>query len=155
MYRFSSGLVTAVAATVVAFVPASAALARGVVVDGSFGETSWQAQPVCTYGQSCAGITLGFNINIGQGLTNKIFVYNNGLVSIGTALTSSVNPITALSDLSAQNVFTPFLSYDPDTAAPYQADTGFQGNGLSAAKIPFPAAQEFEAVYGVIDDLTP
>src|SRR5665213_2379190 len=126
MYRFSSGLVGALAATVVAFVPASAALARGVVVDGPFGASSWQPQTICTYGQACAGITLGFKINVGQGLTNKIFVYGNGVVSIGSAITPSfdpstslVNPVTALSDLAGQNVFTPFLSYDPTTGGPY------------------------------------
>jgi hypothetical protein len=136
MYRISGGFAAAVVAAVMAFSSASTVQARGVAIDGDGGESSWQAQTICTYGQACAGITLGFQVDVGKGLTNQIFVYDNGLISIGSAISPDVDPVAALSDLPGQDIFSPFLS---------PTDTG-----LFAPLVPL-GPLEYQAVYGVED----
>lgn len=125
----------AIAAMSVTLLAASAATARGVVVDGSGGESSWVHQDICVYGgPACSGITLGFNIDVGSGLTNKVYVYDNGLVSIGAPLDALVNPVSSPSDLPGQNLFTPFVS---------SSDTS-----LMAASVPH-GSPELDLVFGV------
>ena len=137
MNRLLSGLAGALAAGL-ALLPPSAALARGVVIDGPSGSDSWTTLgSLCAYGGSCAGTSLGFNINVGHGLTDRIYIYDNGLVSIGSPITPGVDPVASLSDLPGQDIFTPFLSV---------TDTG-----LPADRIPR-GSDEFEATFMANDE---
>jgi hypothetical protein len=135
MQRVTVYLGGAIAAALVGLVAVSPAQARGVVIDGSGGESSWVHQDICAYGgATCSGIKLGFNIDAGSGLTDMVYVYDNGLVSIGAPLTALVNPVSSPSDLPGQNLFTPFVS---------TSDTS-----LMAASVPH-SSPELDLVFGV------
>jgi hypothetical protein len=98
------GATVAGGATLAVTTPAAA---RGVIIDtGSTG--NWQNQTPCIYGgATCAGDDLGFEISTGDGLTDKIYVYSNGLVSLGAPIVPLLVPITSLAQFSGQNVFAP------------------------------------------------
>src|SRR6478609_8975782 len=62
------------------------AMARDIAIDGdpSFEVTA------CSVGSACSGIALPFSIITPAVTTNQIFIYNSGIVSLGSAL-----PLTA------------------------------------------------------------
>ena len=110
-------------------------------------KSSWLARSVCTYGGSCAGDTLGFNVSVGSGLTNKVYVYDNGLVSIGAPIvpvydSGALVPITSLDQLAGQNVFSPFLEVTPLPDPPESSSP------LRAAFVPH-SGSNYDRVFGV------
>jgi hypothetical protein len=62
------------------------AMARDIAIDG---DPSF-AVSACSIGSSCSGTTLPFSIITPAVTTNQIFIYNSGIVSLGSAL-----PLTA------------------------------------------------------------
>jgi hypothetical protein len=79
----------------------------------------------CTYGgASCTAFNAGFNMDVGGGVvTPLVYVYSNGLVSVGSELVAPVGPITSLADFGSQNVFT--AGYSPtSTTSAFQEGAG-------------------------------
>lgn len=123
----------AAAATVaaLAFSLASPAAARGVAVDTS---GAWKPFSSCAEASPCAAYQLDFNIDVGKGLTNKVFVYADGFISIGSEL-AWPGAIATLTDLGAQDVVTPY--YAPPI------------NNLGVAQNP--GSKKLDLIYGSYD----
>jgi hypothetical protein len=82
MFRFARIAAAAVAALSTACLASSPAGAHGIVIDN---QGSWQP-----LGNGCnpCSLTLDFAINAGSGPTTQIYVYNTGLISIGSPFSS-------------------------------------------------------------------
>ena len=95
--RFSSlrGIVAGFA-VVASVALGSQANARGVVIDNS---GNWHTFGACGVAAGCSATTLGFSVSTGGALTNQIYIYNDGVVSIGAPL--SAGSIAKLSDPTA------------------------------------------------------
>jgi len=97
------------------------AMASGDVQIDNGANGGWRPAPAfCTLGVACSGITLGFNIDVGHGLTNKVYTYTNGLTSIGHELVVPAvgldgdgvlipNYNFSLGDFAGQDFFTPYF----------------------------------------------
>jgi hypothetical protein len=111
LFRLPFAAAVLLSATLVA----GSASARGVVIDQS---GSWQGPyDFCTVGGSaCDATTIPFSIDVGNGLTNKVYLYSDGLVSIGAPL---VAPAGGLPDLAtcSPNCLSAFT--DQDVFSPY------------------------------------
>lgn len=133
-----------VAALGVACLASSPARAHTIAIDGqgTWVELGSASAPYCNPCQ----VTTSFNLNAGSGPTNQIYVYDTGLISIGSAFPSgapSLDPsnITASSTnflslyYDTDPAFTPMLAYD--YLSPTEDDVYFWTNnpdyGLPAA----------------------
>jgi hypothetical protein len=79
---------------------AAGAHARRVAVD------SPEEFKPCAPGQPCLPFTLETDIDYGSGPQRDLYIYNNGVVSIGKELTVPLVPVSNLSDYG-QDVFSP------------------------------------------------
>jgi hypothetical protein len=90
------------------------ASARTVVIDN--GDTD---VPPCAIGGSpCAGLTMPFSADFGVGAFNKIYVYNNGLVSFGSEIAAGAN-LSSITSIGG-NVFTAGYSPSMTLTQPFQ-----------------------------------
>jgi hypothetical protein len=100
------------------------ALARRVAIDFAqeviLNRGSLGGSPLCVYsaGLCATPTTLFFSINLASGPTDKVYVYDNGLVSLGKPLTKNT-PISSLAELG-QDVFT--AGYLPGGGTPDRSD---------------------------------
>lgn len=103
------------AALAVLSLAAGPAAARGVFVDNG----NWS-------GMGPGEQDLGFQIDAGHGLTSKIYIYANGLVSIGAPLTLPVDPLLSLGDVTGADYFTSLYSPNyGDLGGPARANLGY------------------------------
>lgn len=116
-------------------VAAGPAAARRIVVD-----TALTSFTPCTVGTACVGTDLGFTINPGDGATSTIFLYDNGLTTVGSPLPASFTSAPSIAAIG-QDVITPAYS-------PAATTSGFQdGTGISQSFSPFPGSPFFRENY--------
>jgi hypothetical protein len=86
---------------------ASPAYAERTQIDNA--SSAIPAASLCTIGSACTALTMPFSASFGTGAFNSVYVYRNGLVSIGSQIAAGAN----LSSLAAigGNVFT--AGYSP------------------------------------------
>lgn len=74
--------------------------------------------PCIIGGAPCAGLTMPFNANFGVGAFNKVYVYNNGLISFGSEIAAGAN-LSSITSIGG-NVFTAGYSPTMTLTAPFQ-----------------------------------
>ena len=93
-------------------------LARGVVEDT--GSVSWSSFTACAVGTPCTPTTLPFQMKLSGLSTNQIYIYSNGLISLGAPLVfPSGGTISSLADLAGQYVITPAYRNGIDPLGPF------------------------------------
>lgn len=96
--------IISVLAAVAAFVPSVALAGHRVVIDDT--GASIMTQDCAPYG-ACGGFSTGFDLNIGGSVSDMIYTYTGGVVSLGATLPSATPlSITSLSQLEG-TVITP------------------------------------------------
>ena len=117
-HRRPTGAVSAFAGLTLVLAISTPVLARGVVVDT--GSVSWSAFTACDVEGPCVPRTLDFEMRLPGVTTNQIYVYSNGLISIGAPLVfPSSGVISSLADLAGQNVITSEYHNDVDPLGPF------------------------------------
>jgi hypothetical protein len=74
--------------------------------------------PCVIGGAPCAGLTMPFSANFGTGAFNKVYVYNNGLVSFGSEIAAGAD-LSSITSIGT-NVFTAGYSPTMTPAALFQ-----------------------------------
>jgi hypothetical protein len=87
---------------------ANPAYANRIQIDS--GDTNFT--PCVIGGAPCAGLTMPFSADFGTGAFNRVYVYNNGLVSFGNEIAAGAN-LSSITSIGG-NVFT--AGYSPSMA---------------------------------------
>jgi hypothetical protein len=74
--------------------------------------------PCVIGGASCAGLTMPFSANFGTGAFNKVYVYNNGLVSFGSEIAAGAD-LSSITSIGG-DVFTAGYSPTMIPTTPFQ-----------------------------------
>jgi PEP-CTERM motif len=93
---------------------ASPAWATRIQIDSS----NTDFTPCVVGGAPCVGLTMPFSADFGAGAFNKVYVYNNGLVSFGGEIAAGAN-LSSITSIGG-NVFTAGYSPSMTLTAPFQ-----------------------------------
>jgi hypothetical protein len=93
---------------------AAPALATRIQIDS--GDSDFT--PCVIGGAACAGLTMPFSADFGTGAFNKVYVYNNGLVSFGTEIAAGAD-LSSITSIGG-NVFTAGYSPTMIPTTPFQ-----------------------------------
>lgn len=99
---------------------------RDVAIDGDPSPTF----SACQIGSNCAGTTLPFSIITPAVTSNQIFIYNSGIVSIGSQLALNANPAD-VSTLGHAFLAPGFANFGADTPTVYTTDVRQNFGGVS------------------------
>jgi hypothetical protein len=131
----SSGCILGLSAALM--LGAGTAFAHGVAVDTSGGWTN--VSGVCDVAiAGCSAQTVPFEMNVPGGLTNQIYIYDNGLISLGQPLSFPVSgTLSSLADLAGQNVVTPGYQNGLPALGPAYITAGYPSEDLVYLSVDF------------------
>lgn len=104
-WNFHRRVIVGTAAALAAIAPP--AYADRIQIDNSSNPIG--AASLCTIGSACTALMMPFSANFGSGAFNSVYVYTNGLVSIGSQIAAGAN-LSSLASIGG-NVFT--AGYSP------------------------------------------
>jgi PEP-CTERM motif len=134
MSRRALSLVAAVALS--ASLLASPASARRTVIDqGQFIDIGSEITP-CTIGVSCAGTSLGFSFDFGNGLTDQAYIYDRGIISFGQEIPLGVDANADFTTFGVPVIAPLYAPGDTGTAGPYDAFLGTMSAGTFPETLP-------------------
>jgi PEP-CTERM motif len=87
--------------------------------------------PCAIGGAACAGVSMAFSANFGTGAFNKVYVYNNGLVSFGSEISAGAN-LASITSIGG-NVFT--AGYSPTTTLTQPFQLQLPSNAFNATGV--------------------